>query len=122
MRFVPIALCCCAVLLSPAVTSTAQADVERVTPELTVFTAEQTATEDGRPAVLRGSATRRGTVDNSLGAIAEPSLFALGVGDNLWLTDPASGELVVCSERRTSRVGGRFIGCLADRLPIATAE
>lgn len=122
MRTMPLALACSALLLSLTITADARAEAVKVTPELTVFTKEQTPPTDGRPTVLRGSATKRGTVDSRYGGGYEPARFQLGAGAKLWLTDPISGEVIVCDERRTSRVGSRFIGCLRDRLPYAVYE
>lgn len=96
----------------------AHAEAVKVTPEMTRFSSEQAKpNDDGRPTVLRGSATRRGTVDGRYGRTYDPVDYQLGAGAKLWLTDPESGVVVVCDERRTSRVGGRFIGCVEDRLP-----
>lgn len=70
MRAHPIALSCCAVLIGLTATTSVQAEAVKVTPQLTVFTKDddQTKTDDGRPTVLRGDATRRGTVDARFGS------------------------------------------------------
>ncbi len=67
MRAMPLALTCCACLLSPITTADVRAEAVKATPELTVFTEEQSSPADGQPTVLRGSATRRGTVDGRFG-------------------------------------------------------
>ncbi|MGI9490722.1 MAG: hypothetical protein ACR2RF_33470 [Geminicoccaceae bacterium] len=122
MHDMPVALTCCALVFGLAAAD-ARAEAVKVTPELTVFTEQQAPPADNRPTVLRGSATKRGTVDGRYGdAGYEPSRFQFGAGDKLWLTDPISGEVIVCDERRTSRVGSRFIGCLQDRLPYVVYE
>lgn len=117
MRLTPIALACCAILTGPIALSSARADAVKATPELTVFNQERTRTADGLPMVLRGSATRRGTVATSESEPSNLERFAFGAGDKLWLTDPVSGEVIVCDERRTNRVGSRFVGCVRDQLP-----
>lgn len=85
-------------------TATAQAEAVKVTPQLTIFTADQAPASYGAPTVLRGSATRRGTVHAD-------------AGYELWLQDPISGELIPCQVRRTSTRDGRFIECPEDYLP-----
>jgi hypothetical protein len=117
MRATSIALASCSVIIGLTLAGAAHAEAVKVTPELTVFSAETTKTDDGRPTVLRGSATRRGTVSGRADEESNLSRFALGAGDKLWLTDPVSGEVVVCDERRSSRVGSRFVGCVRDQLP-----
>ena len=116
MRVTSIAAACSAALIGIAASS-AWADAVKATPELTVFNNEQTSPGNAEPIVLRGSATRRGTVDTKAGDLSDLSRFAFGAGDKLWLTDPISGEVIVCDERRTSRVGSRFVGCVRDQLP-----
>lgn len=117
MRAIPVCLSCCAILIGLAATNDLRAEAVKVTPELTVFTNEKTRPADGRPTVLRGSATKRGTVDSRGVGFYEPARLQLGAGAKLWLTDPVTGRVIVCDERRTSRVGSRFIGCLEDQLP-----
>lgn len=69
MRVNPIALSCCAVLIGLTATTTVRAEAVKVTPELTVFTKDdQAKSDDSRPTVLRGDATRRGTVDARFGS------------------------------------------------------
>ncbi|MEZ5934217.1 MAG: hypothetical protein R3F54_20225 [Alphaproteobacteria bacterium] len=123
MRVTPLALACCAALLGLTIAGTARADAVKATPELTVFSAKTTRSADGRPLVLRGSATRRGTVDGRYGSGSyAPAGLQFGAGAKLWMTDPETGRVIVCDERRTSRVGSRFIGCLEDRLPSTIYE
>lgn len=89
----------------------AQAEAVKVSPELTVFTKESTASTSDGPTVLRGSATRRGTVhsDGSYAGNSRP--FEINAGETLWLTDPETGLIIACEPRRTSRVGSRFVQC-----------
>ncbi len=122
MRATSIALASCCALISLALPGMVRADVVKVTPELTVFTTETTSADDGRPAVLKGNATRRGTVSGTNDEGSDLSRFAFGAGDKLWLTDPVSGEVIVCDERRTNRVGSRFVGCVRDQLPAELYE
>lgn len=120
MRAIATVLACSAFLLTlagPGMQTDARADAVKASPELTVFTDEETRPADGRPTVLRGSATKRGTVDGRLGAAFQPSAFEFVAGEKLWFVDPVSGAVIVCDERRTSRVGSGFIGCIADGLP-----
>lgn len=84
--------------------ATAQAEAVKVTPELTIFTADQATPSYGAPTVLRGSATRRGTVHAD-------------AGYDLWLQDPISGEIIPCRVRRTAARDGRIIECPEDYLP-----
>lgn len=123
MRPIPAALTCCTLVFGLTATADVRAEAVKVTPELTVFTEEKAPRTDNRPTVLRGSATKRGTVDGRYGDSGyEPTRFQFGAGNKLWLTDPISGEVIVCDERRTSRVGSRFIGCLQDQLPYAVYD
>lgn len=123
MRVFSTYVLCCAALFGLTTTTDLRAESIKVTPELTVFTDDQSRPDgDNRPTVLRGSATKRGTVDSELGEDYQPARFQLGAGDKLWMTDPVSGRVIVCDERRTSRVGSRFIGCLEDQLPYAIYE
>jgi len=105
-----------AVFVSLGVTiSAAHAEAVKVSPQLTVFTQEQTASEGNGPTVLRGSATRRGTVNS--GSRDDPGLVQLGVGSTLWLADPETGALIACEPSRTSRVNSRFVRCFDEELP-----
>ena len=122
MPKMPIVPACWVAVVGLAVAAPAQAEAVKVTPEVTVFAKESTRSANGLPTVLRGDATRRGTVDARFGESYEPSRFQLGAGAKLWLTDPVTGQVIVCDERRSSRVGGRFIGCVADQLPYALYE
>ncbi|MDH3664044.1 MAG: hypothetical protein OEU92_29195 [Alphaproteobacteria bacterium] len=118
MRILPAALACCAALIGLATTTDLRAETVKVTPELTVFTHDQARPAGERaPTVLRGSATKRGTVDGQSGEGYQPAEFQIGAGAKLWLADPESGRVIVCDERRTSRVGSRFVGCVEDQLP-----
>ena len=102
---------------------TAEAEAVKASPELTVFTRDQgqnAAVADARraPTVLRGSAVRRGIAPGYRYAEGmDPGRWIASSGDTLWLTDPASGELVACRVKRTSRVGKRVIRCIDDSLP-----
>lgn len=118
MRVRSITLACSAAFLALPVAD-ALAEAEKVTPELTVLTRDFIPPTDKRPVVLRGDATRRGTVDGQFGDLGEPIGLQIGAGDKLWFTDPATGRVIVCDERRSNRVGSRFIGCIADQLPFA---
>ena len=118
MRVRSIALACSAAFLALPATN-ALAEVEKVTPELTVLTKRLVLSTDEPPVVLRGDATTRGTVDGRFGSLGDPIGLQIGAGDKLWFTDPATGRVIVCDERRTNRVGSRFIGCIEDQLPFA---
>ena len=122
MRAMSIAFASCSVIIGLALAAPSHAEAVKVTPELTVFTKEPAQVNEGRPIVLRGSATRRGTVSGRDDDSSRLSRFALGAGDKLWLTDPVSGEVVVCDERRSNRVGSRFVGCVRDQLPVELYE
>ena len=123
MRVLPAALACCTVLFGLATATDLRAESVKVTPKLTVFTHDQARPAGDRaPTVLRGSATKRGTVDSQLGEDYRPIQYQIGAGAKLWLADPESGRVIVCDERRTSRVGSRFIGCLEDQLPYEIYE
>ncbi len=117
MRATTIALASCSAIIGLSLAGTVNAEAVKVTPQLTVFTTTKTDVNDGLPSVLRGSAIRRGKVSSGNGDRSDLSRFAFGAGDKLWLTDPTSGEVIVCDERRSSRVGSRFVGCLRDQLP-----
>ena len=41
----------------------------------------------------------------------------VAAGEDLWLIDPAVGELVACRLLNTSTVGKRVIRCFEERLP-----
>lgn len=91
--------------------SAAHADAVKVSPELTVFTKERAAPNVGSPTVLRGSATRRGTVHHGNSRYDERGPFPIGAGSTLWMNDPYTGEIIACKPRRTSRVGSRYVHC-----------
>ena len=59
----------CAFLIGLTIVANAQAEAVKVTPQLTVFTKDEARPADGLPTVLRGSATRRGTVDGRFGSL-----------------------------------------------------
>lgn len=110
------ALACCGILLGLGLgAADARADAVKATPELTVFSGERTSSPD-IATVLRGDAIRRGVVDGRFGEGYQPGGLQIGAGAKLWMTDPASGRVIVCDERRSSRVGSRFIGCVEDTL------
>lgn len=117
MRATSFAVVSCSIIIGLGFVGTVKAEAVKVTPELTVFTTEETDANDGLPSVLRGSAVRRGSVSVGDGDGSSLSRFAFGAGDKLWLTDPTSGEVIVCDERRGNRVGSRFVGCVRDQLP-----
>jgi hypothetical protein len=99
----------------------AKAEVVKASPELTIFTRDESRQQaapagDRRPTVLRGSAVRRGVARGYRQTMA-PERWVASSGETLWLTDPASGEVVACRVKRTSRVGKRVIRCIADDLP-----
>lgn len=91
--------------------STAHAEAEKVSPELTVFTKEQPPSNDRAPIVLRGSATKRGTVFDGGNRYVDRGPVEIGAGSTLWLADPVTGDIIACEPRRTSRVGSRFVDC-----------
>ncbi|MGI9420548.1 MAG: hypothetical protein ACR2RA_22220 [Geminicoccaceae bacterium] len=118
MRRIAFALVSSAALFGLVASSGVRAEAVKASPGLTVFNDQRTqSANDDSPTVLRGSASRRGTVDGRYGKVREPVDYQLGAGAKLWLTEPESGRVIVCDERRTSRVGSRFIGCVEDRLP-----
>lgn len=95
----------------------ANAEAVKISPELTVFTDDRAEAPGSRPTVLRGSATRRGTVQGDGDRFYDTGRFQIGAGPVLWLTDPESGEVIACRRGRTSTVGSRFIDCLEGELP-----
>lgn len=101
----------------------AQAEAVKVTPELTVFTDEQVRVPGQAPAVLRGSATRRGTVHGDVDPYG-PERFQFATGSRLWVADLLTGDLIACEPYRTSRVGSRYIRCFGskNKLPPAFYE
>lgn len=95
----------------------AHAEAVKVSPELTVFTQERAAPNDGGPTILRGSATRRGTVQHRGSQYSDLGPIQIGAGSTLWLADPLTGGIIACEPRRTSRVGSRYVHCFDDRRP-----
>ena len=89
--------------------SAAQADAVKVSPHLTVFTKDRTVSNDGSPTVLRGSATRRGTVHHDRNRYFDP--IPVDVGSTLWLADPLTGELIACDPRPASNFENRYAHC-----------
>ncbi len=89
----------------------AHADAVKVSPHLTVFTKEQTGANDGSPTVLRGSATRRGTGNDSF------DRAQIGASSSLWLADPATGELFACEPRSASNFEDRYAHCFDSEAP-----
>ena len=65
------------------------------------------------PRVLKGSAAAPGT------AAAAPTSrgFEIAAGEDLWLIDDTTGDLVACRLLNTSTVGQRVIRCYANDLP-----
>ncbi|MGI9433412.1 MAG: hypothetical protein ACR2Q4_01030 [Geminicoccaceae bacterium] len=98
----------------------AQAEAVKVTPELTVFTNERLSAPDEGPTVLRGSASRRGTVHGDLDYDL-PERYQIGAGERLWVTDLLTGDLIACEPYRTSRVGSRYIRCFGGKNKLPTA-
>ena len=90
----------------------ANAEAIKITPELTVFSAEETKTNSDRPTVLRGSATRRG-----VSGYNDVSPIQIGAGSTLWMADPETGEVVACKRKRGSRVGSRYVDCVVGQSP-----
>ena len=95
----------------------AHAEAVKVSPELTVFTEESAGPNDGGPTILRGSATRRGTVHSGGGQYGDVSPVQIGAGSTLWLADPITGEIIACEPRRTSRVDSRYVHCFDGNAP-----
>lgn len=95
---------------------TAQAEAAKVTPNLTVFTKDQTTSNGQGPIVLRGSATKRGTVHGS-SSYDDRGPIEVGAGSTLWLVDPDTGDIIACEPRRTSRVGSRYVHCFDGPSP-----
>ncbi|MGI9490883.1 MAG: hypothetical protein ACR2QF_00500, partial [Geminicoccaceae bacterium] len=88
--------------------SAAQADAVKVSPYLTVFTKERTVSNDGQPTVLRGSATRRGTVHYDKDRY--PAI-PIDVGSTLWLADPVTGEFIACEPSYAGHSDDRYVDC-----------
>lgn len=121
MRVVPVSLACCAAFLVVTITD-AQAEVEKPTAELTVFPKKYALSIDKPPTMLRGDATRRGTVDGRLGETYLPESLNVNVGDKLWLTNPFTGQAIICDVARPHQAGTTFIGCLDNEPPFVIDE
>ena len=70
------------------------------------------------PRVLRGSAI----APRPAPAPMEPGRWQITAGDELWLVNPASGEVVACHLRNTAKVGVRIVRCFTDSLPRTVAD
>lgn len=93
-----------------SVSAAALAEAVKVSPELTVFTSDDSSQDAQGPTVLRGSATKRGTVHGG-GNRGGAGSYQINAGETLWITDPETGSIIACEPRRTSRVGSRFVRC-----------
>jgi hypothetical protein len=65
--------------------------------------------------VLRGSAIAPKAAEPTEAMGAER--WQISSGERLWLTDPASGDVMVCRQARTTQVGERVIRCTEGTLP-----
>ena len=65
--------------------------------------------------VLRGSAIAPKAAEPARAMGAER--WQVSSGERLWLTDPATGEVLVCRQARTTQVGERVIRCTQGNLP-----
>ena len=90
--------------------SMAHADAVKVSPHLTVFTKDRSVSGDGSPTILRGSAIKRGTVNDDDGRYDDLGPVQIGAGSTLWLADPATGAIIACEPLRTSRYMHCFDG------------
>ncbi len=97
--------------------SPAQAEAVKASPNLTVFTKDQPSFGDRSPTILRGSATRRGTVYRGDIDYADRAPIDLGTGPTLWLVDPDTGDIIACEPRRSSRIGSRRVQCVDGPAP-----
>lgn len=75
-------------------------------------------TDDAAPTVLRGSAV----APRPAPPPTDPGRWQIAAGDDLWLVDPAAGEVVACNLRGTSTVGVRIVRCYTDDLPRIVAD
>lgn len=118
MRVVPVLFAGCTALLA-VTTTNAQAEVEKRTAELTLFPKKYALSIDKAPTMLRGNATRRGTVDGRLGGLYRPDGLSFGAGDQLLLTNPFTGQAMVCNVDHPPQAGTSFIGCLDNQQSFA---
>jgi hypothetical protein len=65
--------------------------------------------------ILRGSAIAPKAAEPAPAMVAER--WQVSSGERLWLTDPATGEVMVCRQARTTQVGERVIRCVAGDMP-----
>lgn len=65
--------------------------------------------------VLRGSAIAPKAAEPAPAMGAQR--WQVSSGERLWLTDPASGEVMVCRQANTTQVGQRVIRCITGDLP-----
>jgi hypothetical protein len=65
--------------------------------------------------VLRGSAIAPRAAEPARAMGAER--WQISSGERLWLTDPETGEVMVCRQARTTQVGERVIRCAEGNLP-----
>lgn len=65
--------------------------------------------------VLRGSAIAPKPAEPARPMGAER--WQVSSGERLWLTDPHTGEVLVCRQARTTQVGERVIRCTEGDLP-----
>ena len=95
----------------------AQAEAVKTSPHLTVFTKDRPTFGDPSPTVLRGSATKRGTVYRGDTDFRDRGPIEVGAGPTLWLVDPETGDIIACEPRRSSRIGSRQIQCIDGPSP-----
>jgi hypothetical protein len=65
--------------------------------------------------VLRGSASAPKAAEPARAMGTER--WQISSGERLWLTDPETGEVMVCRQARTTQVGERVIRCTEGDLP-----
>jgi hypothetical protein len=82
---------------------------------LTFGNHNQQRARSGGVTVLRGSAIAPKAAEPAPAMGAER--WQVSSGERLWLTDPATGEVMVCRQARTTQVGERVIRCVAGDLP-----
>lgn len=108
------------ILVIPAIVSSVSATAQTVTQNAGVSVHRGTDTGDNQRqvtksrtgvTVYRGSSTAKSR--EAMPVRKEAKLQVRG-GDNLWIVDPASGEVVGCDLRRTV-YGTRKVRCSSDR-------